>query len=63
MLQLRRGIRLFDILTRVALVIDVPWYPALVERDRFRARRGQLESIGNPGLVIAPPDRRPNLRL
>src|SRR5271165_2524194 len=34
----------------------------LVNRDRFRAGGSQLERIGLPGLVVAPPDRRSCLR-
>src|SRR5208337_4960535 len=34
----------------------------LVNRDRLRAGGGELERIGLPGLVVAPPDRRSRLR-
>ena len=34
---------------------------SLVNRDRLRARCGQLERISLPGLVVAPPDRRSRL--
>ncbi len=33
----------------------------VVNRDRFRASGGQLERIGLPGLLVAPPDRRSRL--
>src|SRR5271166_3217221 len=37
-------------------------FRALVDRDRLRPCGGQFQRIGQPGLVIAPPDRRSRLR-
>src|SRR5271166_5244546 len=40
----------------------MPRFRALVDHDRLRPYGGQFQRIGQPDLVIAPPDRRSRLR-
>ena len=52
---------LLDLLPQAVFLAEMPGFLAFVDGDRFRARGGQLQRIGQPGFVIAPPDRRSSL--
>ena len=48
-----------DVLSQV---VYMPQFRALIDRDRVRPRGGQSQRIGQPGILIAPPDRRSRFR-